>query len=84
METFVLTIWFWMGDRFEQAQIGENLSRDACGMDIQADRALMAKGKCVGANGTTIKAAKIVPHICGYSSCTPMEGSGSHALCRNN
>jgi len=52
MEPFVLTIWLWMGARFEQTQI-LNLGRGECvelKMAIEGDRTL-AKGQCIGAGG---------------------------------
>jgi hypothetical protein len=54
MEPFVLTIWLWAGQRFEQIEI-RNLDRAECLerlMLIGGDRGHPKdRGQCIGANG---------------------------------
>ena len=55
MEPFTLTIWLWMGARFEETQI-PNMGRGECvelKMTIESDRGhgRTMKGQCIGAGG---------------------------------
>jgi hypothetical protein len=67
MEPFVLTIWLWMGARFEATQI-ENMGRGECIdrlLTIQTDRAL-AKGQCIGKGGYILSTDRPF-QICGFA-----------------
>jgi hypothetical protein len=72
METFVLTIWLWVGMRFEETQI-PNLDRGECVerlMAIGGDRGSRDdKAKCIGSNGS-VAPRPIEPELkCAYASC---------------
>ena len=71
MEPFTLTIWLWMGARFEQTQI-ENMGRGECVerlMTIRGDRgSRFVKGQCIGAHGYILPRDR-QPQICAFAAC---------------
>ena len=81
METFTLVMWLMMGDRLEETRV-PNLSRAECVerlLVIEGDKT--ARGQCLGADGTMIKSPrKLVPHICGFGWCLPVDGPGNTLL----
>ena len=81
MEPFTLTIWLWMGARFEQTQM-LNLGLAECRerlWTIEGDRA--ARGQSLGSDDNMIKTSrKLVPHICGIAWCLPVNGPGNALL----
>ena len=81
MEPFTLTIWLWMGARFEQTQmlnLGLAESRQRF-WTIEGDRT--ARGQCLGADDAMItKSRKLVPHICGIGWCLPVADGPGNAL----
>jgi hypothetical protein len=80
MEPFTLVIWLMVGQRFEEVRM-TGLSRAECRERLwttEGDRT--ARGECIGAEGMTTKSLKLVPHICGFGWCLPVNGPGNAML----
>ena len=83
MEPFTLTIWLWMGARFEETQI-PNMGRGECvelKMTIESDRGhgRTMKGQCIGAGGCVLSMDR--RHPCARVWCGwPLPGSGGSSF----